>query len=257
MLLSKLKVVFAVVTLAALTCAIGGMSVGQGQVVTGQPDTDKAGPRAQGKGGKLGDTVEPLPKADEPAVGGKAIAIIFPATVVKAEADALSITVKERARNHIVDTGGKTPNVKVTPGGQSNHLVSSVYETVLQHLGVSPKAEITSGGKEIKLSDLKPDTDVELQLAVDSDGRLLVIGIEAVAKGGAGGGTKDGEDKNPDAGPGATPPPSGDVDMKREGDLKGKIKTPPPPGGTANDVDKNPGAGSPASLPQIGGVDKK
>jgi RNA polymerase sigma factor (sigma-70 family) len=173
MLLSKLKVITTVVTLAALTCAIGGLSLGQGQAITGSE-------KQPGKPGK-GGAVPPRPKAHETVGIGRANSITYPATVVKVYADALSITAKERARTHI-DIDGKTPNVKMTPVGKTDLRIDGVYETVLQHLGVSPKARIRSGGKEIKLADLKPDTAVNLQLTVDADGRLLVIGIETVGK---------------------------------------------------------------------------
>jgi RNA polymerase sigma factor (sigma-70 family) len=191
MLLSKLKVVTAVVMLAALTCAIAGMSMGQGQAIAGKEgQPGKGGPSEPGKGSavpprpKTEEWVEiasPVLTVEETVEAGKANTITFPATVVKVYADALSITVRERTRTHI-DIGGKTPNVKLAPVGKTDLRVEAIYETVLQHLGVSPKARISSGGKEAKLADLKPDTDVKLQLTVDPDGRLLVIGIELELK---------------------------------------------------------------------------
>jgi RNA polymerase sigma factor (sigma-70 family) len=211
MLLSKLKVVTAVVTLAVLACAIGGMSMRQGQALAGnEGQIDKGG--AVPPKPKTEEWVEIAPPfitvVEEKVETGKANTITFPATVVKVYADAWSITVRERTRTHI-DIGGETPNVKVTPIGKTDHRIGGVYETVLQHLGVSPKAKISSGGKEIKLADLKSDTDVKLQLTVDPDGRLLVIGIEAVGKDSPYKGRKGEDPDKGRKGPAAreTPPP--------------------------------------------------
>jgi RNA polymerase sigma factor (sigma-70 family) len=209
MLLSKLKVVTAVVMLAALTCAIGGMSMRQGQALAGnegQPDKGGAVP-PKPKTEEWVEIANPI-TIEETVETGKANTITFPATVVKVYADALSITVRERTRTDIT-IGGKTPNVKLAPVGKTDLLVEAIYETVLQHLGVSPKAKIISGGKEIKLADLKPDTDVKLQLTVDPDGRLLVIGIETAGKDSPEKGRKGEDPLKGSMGPAAREAPSG------------------------------------------------
>jgi hypothetical protein len=156
----------------------------EGQAIAGsegQPDKGGAVP-PKPKTEEWVEIRKPIRVEEETVETGKANTITFPATVVRVYADALSITVRERTRTHI-DIGAKTPNVKLVPDSKNTLRVEAIYETVLQHLGVSPKAKIMSAGKVTKLADLKPDTDVKLQLTVDPDGRLLVIGIEAVDKG--------------------------------------------------------------------------